>query len=106
MERSRKRTVCVASLSGPVDPSFRALSGRLKFTVRLHKFNKGSLSSVGRVLLIEPGVEQVLVWSFSLETTHEPTALLCLDFFAIALLVRTPLHICSAGPSIKRENLC
>ena len=25
-------------------PSFRALSGRLKFTVRRHKFNKGSLS--------------------------------------------------------------
>ena len=24
----------------PVDPSFRALSGRLKFTVRRHKFNK------------------------------------------------------------------
>ena len=29
---------------GPVDPSFRALSGRLKFTVRHHKFNKDSLS--------------------------------------------------------------
>ena len=28
---------------GPVDPSFRALSGRLKFTVRRHKFNKYSL---------------------------------------------------------------
>jgi len=27
-----------------VDPSFRALSGRLKFTVRRHKFNKDSLS--------------------------------------------------------------
>ena len=27
----------------PVDPSFRALSGRLKFTVRRHKFNKDSL---------------------------------------------------------------
>ena len=26
-----------------VDPSFRALSGRLKFTVRRHKFNKDSL---------------------------------------------------------------
>ena len=30
---------------GPVDPSFRALSGRLKFTVRRHKFNKDSLST-------------------------------------------------------------
>ena len=29
---------------GHVDPSFRALSGRLKFTVRRHKFNKDSLS--------------------------------------------------------------
>jgi len=29
---------------GPVDPAFRALSGRLKFTVRRHKFNKDSLS--------------------------------------------------------------
>ena len=27
-----------------VDPSFRALSGRLKFTVRRHTFNKESLS--------------------------------------------------------------
>ena len=33
------------SLVGPVDPSFRALSGRLKFTVRRHKFNKDSFSS-------------------------------------------------------------
>jgi len=31
-------------LEGPVDPSFRALSGRLKFTVRRHKFNKDSPS--------------------------------------------------------------
>ena len=29
-------------LLGPVDPSFRALSGRLKFTVRRHTFNKDS----------------------------------------------------------------
>ena len=29
---------------GPVDPSFRALSGRLNFTVRRHKCNKDSLS--------------------------------------------------------------
>jgi len=32
-----------SSLVGPVDPSFRALSGRLEFTVRRHKFNKDSL---------------------------------------------------------------
>ena len=32
-----------SSLLGPVVPSFRALHGRLKFTVRRHKFNKDSL---------------------------------------------------------------
>jgi len=32
-----------SSLLGPVVPSFRALSGRLKFTVRRHKFNTDSL---------------------------------------------------------------
>ena len=31
-----------SSLLGPLDPSFRALSGRLKFAVRRHKFNKDS----------------------------------------------------------------
>ena len=34
---------CVGASSlllGPVDPSFRALSGRPKFTVRRHKLNK------------------------------------------------------------------
>jgi len=33
-----------SSLLGPVHPSFRALSGRLKFMVRRHKLNKDSLS--------------------------------------------------------------
>ena len=33
-----------SSLPGPVVPSFRALSGRLKFTARRHKFNQDSLS--------------------------------------------------------------
>ena len=32
-----------SSLVGPVVPSFRALSGRLKCTVRRHKFNEDSL---------------------------------------------------------------
>jgi len=31
-----------ASLLGPADPSFRALSGGLKLTVRRHNFNKDS----------------------------------------------------------------
>ena len=34
------------SLLGPAVPSFPALSGRLKFTVRRHKFNKDSLPSL------------------------------------------------------------
>ena len=33
-----------SSLLGPVDPSFRAFSGRLKFTVRRHVFDQKSLS--------------------------------------------------------------
>ena len=33
-----------ASLSGPAHPSSRALSGRLKLTVRRHKFNHYSFS--------------------------------------------------------------
>ena len=32
-----------SSLLGPIDPSFRALPGRLKFAVRRHEFNKDSL---------------------------------------------------------------
>ena len=44
-----------------VDPSFRALSGRLKFTVRRHKFNKDSLS--GRLLR-----GRLLLFSFTLVT--------------------------------------
>ena len=34
------------SPQGPVDPSFRALAGRLEFTVRRHKFNEDYLSLV------------------------------------------------------------
>ena len=32
-----------SSILGPVDPSFRVLSGRLKFTVRRQNFNEDSL---------------------------------------------------------------
>ena len=35
----------LSSLLGPVDPSFRALSGRLEFTVRRHRLNTDCLSS-------------------------------------------------------------
>jgi len=38
------RLYIVHRLLGPVVPSFRALPGRLKFTVRRHKFNEDSLS--------------------------------------------------------------
>ena len=48
-----KKTICSSSvhgapssLRGPVDPSFRALSGRLKLTVRRHKFKKEFLPPV------------------------------------------------------------
>ena len=44
----RKVRVCAhrvsSSLLSPVDPSFRALSGRLDFTVRRHKFNQDFVS--------------------------------------------------------------
>ena len=36
-----------SSILGPVVPSFGALSGRLKFTVRSHKFNTYSLRLQG-----------------------------------------------------------
>ena len=43
-------TWCVVqSFVGPVDPSVRALSGRLKFTVQRHKFNEDSLYPGGSV---------------------------------------------------------
>ena len=42
--RLRVDTVYCQSPLGPVDPSFRALSRRLKFTVRRYKFNKDTLS--------------------------------------------------------------
>ena len=46
----------VQSPSSPVDPSVRALSGRLEFTVRRHKFNEDSLLVVrmSRVARVSP----------------------------------------------------
>ena len=41
------------SLLGPVDPSFPALSGRLKFTVRRHKLNKDALSAGDLIFMCE-----------------------------------------------------
>ena len=46
VRRNQTETELVlSSLLGPVYTSVRALSGRLKFTVRRHKFNKESFSS-------------------------------------------------------------
>jgi len=42
--KSAPQLACSQCPLGPVDPSSRALSGRLKFTVRRRKFNKDSLS--------------------------------------------------------------
>ena len=48
-ERVRRYDVHrVSSLFGPVDPSFRAISGRLKFAVRRHEFDNDSFSLSGR----------------------------------------------------------
>jgi len=43
---------------GPVDPSFRTLSGRPKFTVRRHKFNKDSLFLSLHLQLAGVGLDQ------------------------------------------------
>ena len=37
---------CIVKFLGPVDSSFQALSGRLKFAVRRHTFNTDSLSAM------------------------------------------------------------
>ena len=45
---------------GPVHPSFRALSGRLNYTVRRHKFNEDSHPRLGLGgNLVEAGVGDV-----------------------------------------------
>ena len=45
-------------LLGPVDPSFRALSGRLKLTVRRHKFNKDSRSKALESEVVFPSFQK------------------------------------------------
>ena len=44
--------------AGPVHPSFRALSGRLKFTVQRHKFNKDSLPCMSAAASPQAAVER------------------------------------------------
>ena len=46
----------VRTLLGPVDPSFRALSGRLTFTVRRHKFNEDSLCTLTDTTALVPSL--------------------------------------------------
>ena len=58
-----------SSLLGPVDPSFRALSGCLKFTVRRHKFNKDSLHG-GQVLSAVDVIVEVRDARIPTATTH------------------------------------
>ena len=45
-----------SSILGPMDHSFRALTGCLKFTVRRHKFNKDSLRCRGEETLLVRGL--------------------------------------------------
>ena len=53
-----------SSCLGPVVPSHRALSGRLEFTVRRHKFSKGSLTCFGSGLGFRVGFRSgVRLWS-------------------------------------------
>ena len=52
-------TVYRQSPLGPIEPSFRALSGRLKFTVRRHQFNKEFLSKPHRSYNLPPEVNHI-----------------------------------------------
>ena len=61
---NRARPVLTAhqkgSFVGPAVPSFRALSGRLRFTARRHKFNKYSLYLYHETLLARNGAFGIL----------------------------------------------
>ena len=71
------------SLLGPVDPSCRALSERLKLTVRRHKFKHDSLSSIPSGLwiswirVIQETALKAAVWQArqAAAQVHTPTAL-------------------------------
>jgi len=62
----RKLTQAEVGAGGGEYPSVRALSGRLKFTVRRHKLNKGSRSSHHDLKdwLYNPGdlTRDLLIW--------------------------------------------
>ena len=59
----------LTSLLGPVDPSFRARSGRLKFTVRRHTIDEDPLSSLDQ----ENAGEQLSVIAELEEARHRAT---------------------------------
>ena len=56
----------VQGLLVPIDPSFRALSGRLQFTVRRHKFNNilslGEVGLKGEGCVVDDLQGSQLVW--------------------------------------------
>jgi len=79
-----------SSLLGPVDPSFRALSGRLTFTVRRDKFHKDSLPHGRWVLVLtdHSQVDSLGVWyrsvNFGAETRADsPDSLRILVYLVI-----------------------
>jgi len=51
LSQARALLRVLSSVDGPVDPSFRALSGRLQIQVRSHMFNEEYLSLQARALL-------------------------------------------------------
>ena len=67
-----------SSRLGPVGPSFRALSGRLKFTVRRHTFNQDSLSA-SKARESAPRVMQ----PHSVYTSIDAPSIRCLVCFAL-----------------------
>ena len=69
-----------SSLLGPVDPSCQALSGRLKFTFRRHKFNKDSLfSTESRSIFQKISFRRILVEKghHGCTSTQQNTWVLC-----------------------------
>ena len=67
------------SPSGPVDPSFRALSRRLKFTVRRHKLYKDSLSLFYEDLGFSRAEDRVVKFTVTNQTPIQRRAVLRKD---------------------------
>ena len=94
----------LSSLLGPADLSFLALSGRLKFAVRRHKFNTDSLSYIQVINPRGTFSSQLSkdVWSFLVRTVDPPslerqarTPSLCLRLFSfICICIHTYIYVC------------